>query len=178
VNPTKLLRSTVGLSQDAFAVRVGTSQSAIAAYEAGRKQPTWRTLERMAERVGLEAHVWFAPPMGPADCQAYVLHTFVAAELRVTRRQLLRRARVELEWFHRRQNRIRLDHPAKGLTIPLWTAVLALPEPELVATILDPGEFGRTLRRESPFTRIVSRTAKLTAAGAGSLSRYRHRGGE
>jgi len=171
VHPTKLLRSTVGLSQAAFADQAGTSQSTIAAYELGKKQPSWGTLERMAERVGLEAHVWFAPPMAPGERQAYALHTFVAEELRGKNRRLLRRAHVELRWLRR-------QHPEASLTIALWEAVLGRPEPELVATILDPGEFGRTLRRVSPFTRIVSRTATLTAVGEGTLSRYRHRSGE
>lgn len=47
-------RSRAGLSQRALADRAGTSQSAIAAIESGRKQPTVATLERLLRAVGTE----------------------------------------------------------------------------------------------------------------------------
>ena len=47
-------RSRAGLSQRALAAAAGTSQSAVAAIEAGRKQPTVATLERLLHAAGTE----------------------------------------------------------------------------------------------------------------------------
>lgn len=47
-------RSRAGLSQRALASAARTSQSAIAAIEAGRKQPTVATLERLMQAAGTE----------------------------------------------------------------------------------------------------------------------------
>lgn len=43
----------VGLSQRALAVRAGTTQSAVAAYESGAKQPSVATLDRIVRAAGL-----------------------------------------------------------------------------------------------------------------------------
>ena len=47
-------RQGAGLTQDALAQRVGTSQPAVAAYEAGRRTPTLATLERLIAACGRE----------------------------------------------------------------------------------------------------------------------------
>lgn len=47
-------RTRAGLSQRALAEAAGTSQSAIAAIETGRKQPTVATLERLLRAAGTE----------------------------------------------------------------------------------------------------------------------------
>jgi transcriptional regulator with XRE-family HTH domain len=168
MQPTKLLRTTVGLSQAALAERAGTSQSTIAAYERGSKQPGWGTLERMARRVGMEALVWFAPPMLPADRHRYVLHMHAVDEYR---------ARPELVRHRLGRELVRLagDRPEDRATVALWEVLLDGPVPDLAWTMLDPGEFGRTLRRASPFPRVVSPATRLIATGAGTPWQYRHR---
>ena len=47
-------RTRAGLSQRALARAAGTSQSAIAAIESGRKQPTVATLDRLLRAAGTE----------------------------------------------------------------------------------------------------------------------------
>ena len=47
-------RTRAGLTQRALAAAAGTSQSAVAAIEAGRKQPTVATLERLLRAAGTE----------------------------------------------------------------------------------------------------------------------------
>ena len=42
MNPIRELREALGLTQQQLSTVAGTSQSAIAAYESGRKSPTWR----------------------------------------------------------------------------------------------------------------------------------------
>ena len=50
-------RAQAGLSLRALADRAGTSHSTIAAYEAGTKQPTVATLDRILEAAGFAADV-------------------------------------------------------------------------------------------------------------------------
>lgn len=50
-------RERSGLSLRALAARAGTSHSTIAAYEAGTKQPTVATLDRILEAAGFVADV-------------------------------------------------------------------------------------------------------------------------
>jgi transcriptional regulator with XRE-family HTH domain len=47
-------RTRAGLSQRALAAAAGTSQAAIATIEAGRKQPTVATLDRLLRAAGTE----------------------------------------------------------------------------------------------------------------------------
>lgn len=48
------VRRVTGLTQDALARAAGTTQSTIAAYESGRKQPTTGTLDRIVHAAGVE----------------------------------------------------------------------------------------------------------------------------
>ncbi len=50
-------RAESGLSLRALAARAGTSHSTIAAYEAGTKQPSVATLDRILEAAGFVAEV-------------------------------------------------------------------------------------------------------------------------
>lgn len=50
-------RLRAGLTQHALAARAGTSQATISAYEAGRKQPSLRTLERLLAATGARLEV-------------------------------------------------------------------------------------------------------------------------
>lgn len=54
-DPSELLRQArhqAGLTQDELAVLAGTSQSAIAAYETGAREPSWSVLERIVRASG------------------------------------------------------------------------------------------------------------------------------
>ncbi len=50
-------RAASGLSQAELARLAATSQSAVAAYESGTKQPSWSVLERLVEATGNQLHV-------------------------------------------------------------------------------------------------------------------------
>ena len=56
MNAIRLLRDLGNLTQAELAEAAGTSQPTIAAYEAGRKSPTLRTLRRLAEGQALRRH--------------------------------------------------------------------------------------------------------------------------
>ena len=49
----KDLRAKTGLSQAAFATRIGISQAAVAAYEIGRREPTATMLATLAKGLGV-----------------------------------------------------------------------------------------------------------------------------
>jgi len=49
----RAVRRSAGLTQQALAERAGTTQSAIAAYESGAKQPSVATLDRLVGAAGL-----------------------------------------------------------------------------------------------------------------------------
>lgn len=54
-DPSEVLRRArreAGLTQDELAVLAGTSQSAIAAYETGAREPSWSVLERIVRASG------------------------------------------------------------------------------------------------------------------------------
>lgn len=60
-------RQAAGLSLRALAERAGTSHSALAAYEAGRKTPGLATLERILRAAGFELALRVRPAIGGAD---------------------------------------------------------------------------------------------------------------
>jgi transcriptional regulator with XRE-family HTH domain len=57
----RLARRTAGLSQRELARRAGTSQATLSAYEAGRKQPSLGTLQRLLSATGAELAVRETP---------------------------------------------------------------------------------------------------------------------
>lgn len=54
-------RAKFDLSQNELAKKVGVKQPAIARLEAGEKNPTWETLARLSETLGIEFLVDIAP---------------------------------------------------------------------------------------------------------------------
>jgi transcriptional regulator with XRE-family HTH domain len=63
-------RSAADLSLRALAHRAGTSHSTLAAYEAGRKEPSITTLERLLRAAGFELAVEMRPCIGGPDRRA------------------------------------------------------------------------------------------------------------
>ena len=61
------VREEQGLSLRDLAARAGTSHSALAAYEAGRKVPTVDTLDRIVRAAGFELTAQLEPAMGGVD---------------------------------------------------------------------------------------------------------------
>ena len=67
MNVVRDLRLHAGLTQDLLAKAAGTHSQTISLYEVGRTSPTWRMLLRLADAVGLELIVSFAPKATEAD---------------------------------------------------------------------------------------------------------------
>ena len=81
------LRLHGGLTQEELGQRAGTSQSAVARYEAGVSSPSVNTLERMVRAAGAELHL-STKPAPPSD-----LSGELATRLRRNRQEILRCAR-------------------------------------------------------------------------------------
>lgn len=54
-------RTKNGLSQTELAKKIGIKQPAVARLEAGEKNPTWETLDRLSQALGIEFLVDIAP---------------------------------------------------------------------------------------------------------------------
>ncbi len=61
MTPVRHLREQAGLTQDLLTQRAGITQQTISRYETGRRSPTLKSLELLAEAVGLRVIVSFAP---------------------------------------------------------------------------------------------------------------------
>ena len=76
-------RRSAGLSQQALASRIGTTQSAVAGLESDRYSPRVATVERALRACGQELNLSAAPKKSSID------ETLVAANLRFTPEQRL-----------------------------------------------------------------------------------------
>lgn len=54
-------RNNANLTQEELAIRMGTSQSAIARLESGRTMPSTRTLRKLAEATGTKLRIVLEP---------------------------------------------------------------------------------------------------------------------
>ena len=96
MNPVRRLRERARVTQAALARAAGTSQPAIASYEAGDKSPTFGTMQRHAAAVGLEVSVEFVPPLTREDHRSLALHRAIAARLTREPDRVLAQARRTL----------------------------------------------------------------------------------
>ena len=97
MNPVRLIRHQAALTQDELARVAGTSQPAIASYEAERKSPTMRTLQRLADASGVLVDVRVFPRMTREERRSLALHTAIAEHLRAEPESVLALARSNLE---------------------------------------------------------------------------------
>ena len=149
MNPVHLLRLSAGRTQQDLATLAGTSQSAIAAYEADRKSPTWRTIERLVQAAGFEVDLRFVPQLTREDRRSLLLHEAVAARLRAEPEAVLTRARASLA-------RMRALHPGARPLLDEWQCLLRRPLDALLPVLTDPMPWARELRHATPFTGILS----------------------
>lgn len=154
MNPIRQMRREAGITQQALADRAGTSQSTIAAYEAGAKFPTWRTIDRLAAALGLEPVITFTPSMSHADFRSLCLHRAIGDVLKQNPDAALRRARQHLR-------RLASMHPHARELLERWKEWLDGPVDELVAKISDPGAFAREMRQVSPLVGILSQRERI-----------------
>jgi len=148
MNAVQWLRKRAGVTQTRLAELGATSQPTIAAYEADRKSPTLRTLDRLARAVGLTLAVDFVPPLTREDRRSLALHEAVADRLRKTPGAVLQRARRNLAL-------LREKHPRASRLWREWDVLLELPTPDLIDILQDPRPHARELRHVSPFAGVL-----------------------
>lgn len=149
MNPIRQLREALGVTQQQLANAAGTSQSAVAAYEGGRKSPTWRTVERLAQAVGCHMELRVLPPLTREDRRSIALHAAIAVRLREDPPTVLAHARASLA-------RMRALHPGAQPLLDEWRLLLRRPVDALTPVLLDPSPWSRELRQVTPFTGILS----------------------
>jgi transcriptional regulator with XRE-family HTH domain len=150
------LRETAAITQSDLARAGGTSQPAIAAYEAGRKSPTIGTVQRLAMSVGLEMVVEYLPPMTREERRSLSLHRVIADRLRASPEPVLAQARECL-----RRMVARAD--ASSLPLREWAVLLDRPLPALLPLLTDPDPWARELRHVTPFAGILSAAERAHA---------------
>lgn len=150
------LRVSASVTQTELAVEAGTSQPTIAAYEAARKSPTLRTLDRLARAVGREVVVSFVPSMTREDRRSLFLHRMIAAVLRRSPEETIARARRNLEHM------IELHLGASAL-LGEWGQILERPVEEIVAVMIDTAVHARDLRQVTPFAGVLAASERTRA---------------
>ena len=147
------------MTQSELADLAGTSQPTIAAYEAGRKSPTLRTLRRMARAAGRDVVVSFVPQLTREDRRSLFLHRAIAAKLRRSPRQVLARARRNLR-------RMMDRHPGARALLEEWSRILeSRSVEELVSVMTDPQPFARELRAVTPFAGVLTGAERARVYG-------------
>jgi transcriptional regulator with XRE-family HTH domain len=153
VNPIRILRAVLGVSQAQLAAIAGTSQPAVAAYESEAKSPTWRTIRRMAGASGVECYPWVGRGMTRDQRRSVALHVAIAAELAARPVEVMEIAQ---------RNVMVMRGAAQGAEALLaeWERILDLPPVLVASRMLDPSEHGRDLRQVTPFSGVLSRRVR------------------
>jgi len=149
MNAIVALRKQAGMTQSELADAAGTSQPTVAAYEAGRKSPTLRTMERLAEAAGFEAVVEFHRPLTREDRRSLDLHRAVAVRLVENPDGVLAQARRNLA-------RMRAAAPGASQVLREWEVLLSRPIEALLPVLSDRSEWARELRHVTPFAGVLS----------------------
>jgi transcriptional regulator with XRE-family HTH domain len=156
MNPIRLLRELGNLTQAELAEAAGTSQPTIAAYEAGRKSPTLRTLRRLAETAGFEATIGFHKPMTREERRSLHLHRAIARRLERSPEEVLAKARETLALM-------RSKHPKADQLLRQWEVILDRPVSDLLPALTDPSPQGRELRQVTPFAGVLTAEERTEA---------------
>jgi len=149
ISPVRAVRERALMTQVELAVAAGTSQPTIASYEAGRKSPTLRTLQRLADAVGFDVHVQVHSPLTREARRSLALHEAIAERLKRTPVETLRQARATLR-------RMRRTQPHAKPLLRQWATLLERPVDALLPVLTDPGEYSRELRAVTPFAGVLS----------------------
>ncbi len=149
MNVVRKLREVSGRTQQQLAEAANTSQPTVAAYESGRKSPTFRTLERLAEAAGFLVHLEYVLPLTREDRRSLALHAAIALRLSEEPAFVLARARASLA-------RMRALHPGARPLLDEWRVLLRRPLSALLPVLRDPSPWARELRHVTPFTGVLS----------------------
>ncbi len=147
------------MTQSDLARAGGTSQPAIAAYEAGRKSPTIGTVQRLASGVGLEMAVDYFPRMTREERRSLVLHRVIADRLRASPEPVLAQARKCLSRMV-----ARAEVPSQPLRE--WAVLLDRPLEALLPLLTDPDPWARELRHVTPFAGVLSAAERASTYSA------------
>jgi transcriptional regulator with XRE-family HTH domain len=149
MNCISALREMAALTQAELARAGGTSQPAVAAYEAGRKSPTLRTVQRLARALGLEPVVTYHPPLTREERRSLSLHRAIATRLRDDPDRVLTQARRTLALMQ-----ARAGVPSQALRE--WEVLLDRPVSALLPLLTDREPWARELRHVTPFAGVLS----------------------
>ncbi|MCY3817849.1 MAG: helix-turn-helix domain-containing protein [Gammaproteobacteria bacterium] len=149
MNVIRQLRDQVQVTQARLAAMVGTSQSAIAAYESGSKSPTLRTIHRLAAVLGLVPEIRFVASLTREDRRSLAYHQVIAERLLRNPGQIVEKARRNLK-------RLQALHPHAAHLLSLWDAWLDLPSAMLTEEIMGASELARDMRQVSPFSGLLT----------------------
>lgn len=149
MNVVRSLRQAAGITQEALAAAGGTSQPTVAAYESKRKSPTYETLCRLAESVGLEVAVTFHPPMTREDRRSLALHRAIAKHLTEDPEKVLAHAR-------RTFANMQAGPAGSSALLREWSVLLDRPPSALATLLTDPDPWARELRHVTPFAGVLS----------------------
>ncbi|MGH9038860.1 MAG: helix-turn-helix transcriptional regulator [Acidimicrobiia bacterium] len=148
MNPMRVLRAVVGMSQARLAAAAGTSQPTVAAYESGAKSPTWRTVVRASGAVGMACYPWVGPAMTRDQQRSLLLHVAIATEFAARPQHVIEVARRNLAVM-------RKAAPGAHALLDEWDEILRLPPTLVASRMLDPSFRGRDLRQVTPFAGIL-----------------------
>ncbi|MFT5349735.1 MAG: transcriptional regulator with XRE-family HTH domain [Planctomycetota bacterium] len=149
MNLVRLLREQAGVTQQELALMAGTSQSTIAAYESEKKSPSLRTMEKLADSVGLTMAASYVPKLTREDQRSIAYHRAIAKLIYKDPKTVLDRARANL-------NKISRIHPGAKKLTERWGKWLRLPVDELVENLLDSKPKAREMRQVSPFSGLLN----------------------
>jgi transcriptional regulator with XRE-family HTH domain len=147
--PIGRLRKQARMTQARLARLGGTSQPAIAAYEAGTRSPNLNTIQRLARAASLDMVIDFVPALTREDRRSLALHTAIAEKLRSDPDAVRQRARRTLRLMRR-------THPNASEIFDRWTVLLDLPDEYLAEVLVDPRPLARDLRHATPFAGVLS----------------------
>jgi len=156
-------RHRAGLTQLEAAARADTSQTAVTAYERGRKTPNLATLARLADAMGATLSIDLVPPTGhehasrPAEMlsrqerRSLWLHRVIAAEIQAAPERALKLARENLATRRRADERGRAEPWRKA-----WEELLSGPLDSLLAELCSTSTYASQLRQTAPFAGLLT----------------------
>ncbi len=149
MNLIRLLRSQAGVTQQALAIKAGTSQPTIALYESGSKSPTITTVQKLAASLGFEFVAGYTLKLTREDQRSLAYHHAIAEKIKQDPVSSLERAKQTLK-------KMMVQNPFARELLIVWQQWLKLPLDDLIQKILDPAPLARELRQVSPFAGLLS----------------------
>lgn len=149
MNLVRLLRRRAGVTQQDMAAMAETSQSTIAAYETDTKSPTVRTVDRLADSLGMKLVATYVPKLTREEQRSLAYHRGVVEILRNKPAQVMNRARRNLKTLSRVQ-------PGAKMLFDRWEVWLQLPVEDLITNMVDPMPMAREMRQVSPFSGVLN----------------------